>query len=164
MPKMPPLFISIPVAIFLLSFLAFVSQVRAAPIITVREMAPKPLDNIKLIKAIRQVENWDGESEGFHGERGPSQIKMMTWRQHTKVAWIHALYRTAFDRLEYHEVECSHAAWIRDVMENRRLPQTAYTFGLFWKAGYKNVINATLKPADRDYAVRVQNIYEALIR
>ncbi len=123
-----------------------------------------PLDNAKLIIAIRRVENWDGYSEGKHGERGPSQIKLITWKQHTKRAWRHALYMTTEDQLIYREVEDAHGSWIRDVIGSRRLPDTAYTFALCWRAGVHNVLDHNITPEERSYAQRASNIYQQLLK
>lgn len=121
------------------------------------------LDNEKLLQAIALVENWDGESIGAAGERGPWQMLESTWKEYSddtmpfsKHVWI----RSA----EAHRVLNAHASRIRDWMEAKSLPQTAWTFALFWKAGYGRVIHNRLRPADKAYAERAQNIYKTLIK
>ena len=153
-------------ALLLAAFLFFACRVKAQePKITVPPLSV-PLDNVKLVAAIRLTEAWDGHSEGRAGERGPSQIKLITWKQHTKAPWAHAVYHTAGDRIEYREVELAHAAWIRDVLESKRhpMPQTAYQFALIWRAGYRNVLKGNVTAQEIDYAERCANCYRELIK
>jgi hypothetical protein len=150
--------------VVLLAFIMFAPSMRAEPMVTMPELGVGPLNNHKLIQMERRIEAWDGESEGRHGERGPTQIKFMTWKQHTKKAWTHALYKTEEDKVIYRDVEADHAAWIRDEMERHKLPQTAYTFALIWRAGMKNVLNHNVTVAEKDYAERAENIYRSLIK
>lgn len=120
------------------------------------------LDNAKLLVMIRETENWDGDSEGASGERGPWQMLVSTWKSYSSE---HMPYtRRSWSLPEPQRVLHCHASWIRDQMEKRHLPQNAYTFALFWKAGYGRIFNTRCRVADLQYAQRAQNIYDELTK
>lgn len=118
-----------------------------------------PLDNDRLLEAIKGTEDWDGDSIGAAGELGPWQMLPLTWHTYSHETMPYT--RGAWDEAEPQRVIHAHASWIRDRMERLHLPQTPYTFALFWKAGYGRVTKHKLRGVDRDYASRAQNIYTA---
>ncbi|HXP60691.1 MAG TPA: hypothetical protein VN829_09380 [Dongiaceae bacterium] len=122
----------------------------------------EPLDNDILLEAIAFTENWDGESTGAAGERGPWQMLLSTWKNYS-TEWM-PYTSTSWKKPEPQRVLHAHASWIRDQMERRKLPQTAYVFALFWKSGYGRVVNNYERSSDKAYAQRAQNLYTELVK
>jgi hypothetical protein len=161
MPKMPPTPVLACVAILVAVFLLFVSKLKAAPTVTVPTYQP-PINNELLLKAIAATENWDGESVGAAGERGPWQMLPSTWAMYSDSPFP----RT---RWEWHSAEANrvlhmHASWIRDQMDKKHLKRTAWVFAAFWKGGYGRVMNNRLRTVDKAYADRAQNNYYLLVK
>ena len=144
------------------AFLYFASQVKAQPKITVPPAYFHPLDNDLLLRAIAETENWDGESQGAAGEQGPWQILPSTWRQYTRRTMPYS--RNGWAQPFAQNVLHEHASWCRDEMEKHGLPQTAYTFALFWKAGAGRVLRNGVRRVDREYSERASNLYRELVK
>lgn len=148
-----------------LAFAILVPRCRAASPRMTAQPEEMPLDNEELIDVCRQVENWDGFSVGRFGELGPYRFTRDAWYQHTTESHSLALCDSERARSVTRDVCRAHASWLRDIMERRRMPQTAYSFALLWGAGPRRVATGHISPAKKSYAERAQNLYvEAMMR
>jgi hypothetical protein len=161
MPKMPAYAVVLTVLAAAVMIVGVVRTFGSEPKITVPPMSV-PLDNDKLLKAIEETEDWDGESVGAAGEAGPWQMLPSTWREYSSEPFPYSGVK--WRGHEAQRVVHEHASWIRDQMEKRRLPQTAYTFALFWKAGDGRVLRNAARRVDKEYAERAANIYATLTK
>lgn len=149
-------------AILIVVFLCFVVRLRASnPTITVPPLH-EPMDNDKLLRMIELTENWDGESVGAAGECGPWQMLYSTWLNYATDHNYMPFSRAAWLEPRAQCVIREHASWIRDEIEKHRLPDTPYTFALFWKAGAGRVINHRCRSVDKKYAERASALYRTL--
>ena len=116
------------------------------------------LDRVK--RSIRMVENWDGRSVGGSGEVGPYQIMPHVWVQFSEkpISWAYGSHPA--QKAEQERVAAAIVDWIAERLTTLRLPRTARSIGLVWTAGYGNVKDRKYGKAKRDYAQRVQNIYD----
>lgn len=133
------------------------------PVITVPQPCRGgPMDNDVLLRMIALTENWDGESTGPSGERGPCQMLLSTWKNYSSEDMPYTA--RAWKNPEPQRVLRAHASWIRDQMEKADRGDTPYMFALFWKAGYGRVMNHRERRVDIEYALRAANIYIGLAK
>lgn len=151
MPKM----ISASIVLFIL--LSVVAGVACA---NVREQ--KPLDLALVVEAIRQVEHWDGRSIGASNEVGPWQVTPAVWREFSSKPIWWATIRSPECRAEQHAVALRHVTWINKHLFEIPLRESAYSIALVYTCGWKGVKHGNPSAAKRDYAQRVQNVYDEL--
>ncbi len=126
--------------------------------------APKPLDLDDVVEAIRQVEHWDGSSIGASGERGPFQFTKSTWSEFSKKPfWWASGYGWAC-REEQYATALRYVTWINDNLVHVPLRETAYSVALVYTCGYTAVKHGKPSREKRDYAQRVQTIYDQLTK
>ena len=69
-------------AVFSLALIGLVVLVCRTPA-KAEESCPM-IDIPRMIRAIKETEDWDGRSVGAHGELGPMQFKAATWGQFSR--------------------------------------------------------------------------------
>jgi hypothetical protein len=124
--------------------------------------APKPLDLTQVVEAIRQVEAWDGKATGADGERGPWQFTRDTWREFSTKPFWWASGPMREHKAEQHRVAMAYVEWIHDHLVHIPLQPTAHSIALVYTCGWTGVKHGKPSKAKRDYAQRVQNIYDEL--
>lgn len=103
---------------------------------------PDPLDVPRIIYAIKQVENWDGHTRGAAGEWGPMQMTPSIY-------------------LIFHEDEPGYIRHLESEAWVCGRRPTPWVIGLLHNAGYPAVHSGKLPAMKKDFASRVQNVYEA---
>jgi hypothetical protein len=134
----------------LIFFVVFSLAARA----DMREQRMK-IDEARLLRAIEMVEDWKGR-DGRDGEKGPYQMTKRTWSQYT-------LLEFTDENVREHglEIAKAHLDWIRIQMRKNEIPETAFSYGAAWCAGWTAFFKGTYSKAKEDYAIRVQNIYSS---
>lgn len=128
----------------------------------VARKSPKPLDLTQVVEAIRQVEHWDSSSIGQAGERGPWQLTRGLWFEYSKQPFWWASGPMRNHKAEQHRVAMAYVEWIHDHLVHIPLPPTANSVALVYTAGWSGVKHGKPSKAKRDYAQRVQNVYDEL--
>lgn len=113
-------------------------------------------DKARLLAAIEQVEDWRGH-DGAAGERGPWQITPAVWRQHCP-AWS---FETARQRGRARICAERHLAWLSDGLLRKGIAPVPFMLALAWNAGLTGATNGRAPVRAYEYAVRVENIYQA---
>lgn len=136
---------------FLPLFLALVlsagAQVKFTP-------PPTPsVDVDRAVDVLLQAEHWDGYTRGAAGEWGWWQFIPSVWAQLSPVPQKRADYATQRAAAK------KHVRWILERLPALHLPQTAYSVGLVWCAGCRNVAIGRVSRAKFEYADRVSNLY-----
>jgi hypothetical protein len=112
------------------------------------------------LEAIHQIENpSDSPKPGIFGELGAYQFCEQTWKMHTEVPFSRALDRRSSD-----VVAVKHYDWIKDELEKRGIPATAYNIALVWNAGIRAVLDGNPPASSLDYAARAANLAAELGR
>lgn len=126
--------------------------------------AEKPaLDVLKLVEAIKRVENSPIDYVSPVGARGVFQLKSSTWNQYSKHPHEWANRHDEASKRETLRVATEHAKWIlHSAIPTLRIPATPYSFALVWGPGYGNVEKLNLTDKNVDFAKRCENIYETL--
>ena len=140
----------------------FVETTFASPPVLWTPPRHSPMDNDVLLRMIALTENWDGESTGAAGERGPCQMLLSTWKNYSSEDMPYTA--RAWKNPEPQRVLRAHASWIRDQMEKANRGDTPYMFALFWKGGYGRAMNHRERRVDIEYALRAANIYIGLAK
>lgn len=115
----------------------------------------------KYIRAIKQAENWDGHSVGAAGERGPMQFLPDVWAAITLRPFYMAERRNAAACVVADYVERKHIERLIHFCDYLHRPATAYSIGLLHNAGFAHVRDHTASAAKKDFAQRVQNLYDS---
>lgn len=141
-----------------LAFLAIAGIAAAFDIAFVHKAPIIGIDLERLGAAIDAVENTP-TGRGLNGERTIHQLTKAVWEQHTNLDW---------DDAESHPhvakyVQEHHLIWIASQLTKLGLKNRPYSYALVYKAGYGRVLAQKERPADRDYAERVANCYEAFL-
>lgn len=115
-------------------------------------------DRWETLQAINWVENPRNSTRvGPHGELGPYQFRVATWRMYTRKPFALAVQRQAAD-----EVAVKHYEWLRHGLENNGIPATPYNIALAWNAGLDQVVNGRVPAASYGYAQQVNNLVGGL--
>ena len=123
------------------------------------------LDILHLIEAIRQVEHSRIDYVSPSGARGVYQLKQRTWEEYSRQPFAWASDRTYVAQQETKRVALKHAHWVLEkAIPSLKIAPTPYSFALVWGPGYGNVDKLNLTDDNVDYAHRVENVYEQLIR
>lgn len=110
----------------------------------------------QLADQIAVVERAPGSSaRGRKGERGPYQLTLAVWRQHTRLP-----YDLAEHEIYARPVAVAHLTWLRDNLRRRGLAINSYNLALAWNAGLTAAVTGRTKPSHRDYASRVRNLVD----
>ena len=112
------------------------------------------------LQAINWVENPRNSMRvGSHGELGPYQFRVSTWRMYTNKPFALAVQREAAD-----EVAVKHYEWIKRNLESNGLRATPYNIALAWNAGLDQVVNGRVPASAYAYAAQVNNLVAHLER
>lgn len=157
MPKMPTLIYCI-----VLIAVCFVALALPASAKSLKPQAE--LDLTQVVEAIRQVENWDGRSTGAAGEKGPWQFTRDAWFEHsTKPFWM-AEGRSRDCMGEQHRVAMARVDRISSRIAASHIDFSTYSIALVFTCGYEGAKRGKPSRQKRDYAQRVQNIYDQLTK
>ncbi len=129
-----------------------------------RPAPKKPVEIIAAIHALRTVENWDGFSVGASGERGALQWKAVIWSKFSSQPHRVCEGKTLADRAEVRRVE---TLYIKELILECRylgLAPDITNIALLHGIGYPNVRAGNISAAKRDFAARVANIYEEIVK
>lgn len=139
--------------ILTLFFTGFVAHADDA---VIKFVLPAPPDfNVdREVDVLRLVEHWDGHTRGAAGEWGHWQFTPPLWRSLSRQP-----QRTASVG-EQRQAAKRHVLWIVQQLPSLNLPKTAYSVGLVWAAGYKNVAAGRIWRSKIEYANRVRNLYD----
>ena len=161
MNKMIPYVVTV---LIMLALVAFSSRCFAYEVYGGVKPALEPeLDVNKLLESIRSVEDWMPYQYGARGERGPYQMLPSVWREYSRYNMEFYADRTdEKSKAEVYRVARAHALWILERIDHLGMPMTARSFGLMWTAGYRACRDKTTTKAKRNYADRVQNVYDSL--
>lgn len=107
------------------------------------------VEPMRFLYAIRHVENWDGLSEGIHGEIGPYQMKPPIFKQYGLLPIPE----------NYEEAAKRHFVWCASRLKVRGKPVTVTTMAAIWHGGWTHYLEKRLTDADREYADRAVNVY-----
>jgi hypothetical protein len=117
-------------------------------------------DRWETLQAINLVENPTNSSRmGRHGELGPYQFRVGTWKMHTKKPFYLATNRAEADR-----VAVKHYDWLTRQLERNGIQPTAYHIALAWNAGLSAVVRDRAPSRSHEYASRVEALTEDLKR
>ena len=129
----------------------------AAAAVTLTIPPPPKLDVERLLDAIAAVENWDGKTRGAAGEWGPWQMTPEVWkrcrgniRKTLQMAEPHELRAAAREELQFR---------IATLQINHHVP-TAFLVALAWGAGVRATLDGKATEKKREYARRVETVYE----
>lgn len=145
------------------AFMAVVIFSAFAPILCAARPAPA-LNTDTVLDAIVEVENWNHYSIGAAGERGPWQITRGVWHQYSSKPFAWAECRDLDEKIECRRVARAHGRWIRTVLKDMSMEDSAYNFALIWTAGYGAVANQGASSEKKQYAQRVENCYQEIAR
>jgi hypothetical protein len=135
-----------------------ISAVLAAAVITFSVPQPPKLDVERMLDAIAGVENWDGRTPGAAGEWGPWQMTPAVWK-HCRGTLHKTLQQATPSELRTAAREELHFRMATLEINHHKL--TAFLVGLSWTAGVKATLSNTATDAKREYAKRVEAIYES---
>lgn len=144
----------------LLAFTVLVLAVK----VRASQRTKKPLDLVQVVEAIRQVEHWNGSAIGAANERGPWQMTYDTWSDFSNKPFWWAGSHARDCKAEQHRVALAYVTWIHDNLIHIPLNESAYSIALVFTCGYSGVKHGKPSRAKRDYAQRVQNIYDELTK
>lgn len=115
----------------------------------------------RILEAIHQVENPDNvETPGAHGELGPFQMTLDTWRMHTLLPFTP---QYACDPQLAQSVALKHLRGIEREFAKRGIYPGAYNFAIAWNAGVHAAAGGIHVPTETFlYAQRVENIYKTI--
>ncbi|HKB89333.1 MAG TPA: hypothetical protein VKC60_02325 [Opitutaceae bacterium] len=106
------------------------------------------------LEAIHWVENPHNSTRvGSHGELGPYQFRIATWRMYTKKP-----FTLAVDRQESDRIAIMHYEWIKSNFERNGIDPTAYNIAMAWNSGLDAVLNGHIPASTHEYAQQVSNI------
>lgn len=135
-------------------------------IVSIARAQPEPLvpriDPEKEIKALMEIENWDGKSVGAAGEIGPWQLAPAVWMQHSKFPHQWATCRTPAQAAETDRVVRAHLEWVRKQIWRQGYEESPYIVALFWTCGIGTFRSGLVPAAKIDYATRANNLYSTL--
>jgi hypothetical protein len=115
-------------------------------------------DRWETLQAINLVENPTNSTRmGRHGELGPYQFRLGTWKMHTKKPFYLAANREEADR-----IAVKHYEWIKRELERNGVSPTPYTIALAWNAGLTATLENRTPRSSHQYAERVQALTEDL--
>jgi hypothetical protein len=110
------------------------------------------------LQAINWVENpHDSTKVGPHGELGPYQFRISTWRDYSSKPFACAVIRKDAD-----EVAVMHYDWIKRGLERNGIAATPFNIALAWNAGLSSVVNRSVPAASYAYAEHVNNLVTKL--
>ncbi len=110
------------------------------------------------LQAINWVENPRNSTKvGPHGELGPYQFRISTWRDYSSKPFACAVIRKDAD-----EVAVKHYDWIKRGLERAGIAPTPFNIALAWNAGLNTVINGSAPAASYAYARHVNNLVVSL--
>jgi hypothetical protein len=110
------------------------------------------------LQAINWVENPTNHTRmGAHGELGPYQFRVGTWRMHTARPFSLAVQRPYAD-----EVAVKHYDWLRTGLLRAGIQPIPYNIALAWNGGLEAVVSGRAVEASHRYAQQVQNLVEKL--
>ncbi len=134
-----------------------ISRLVAAAVIVFTIPEPPPLNEERMLDAIKAVENWDGRTPGAAGEWGAFQMKPDVWRKYSKLSQRRAT--PAEERI----VARAHLHWVRGALRSNRLPDKPWFIAAAWGAGVDAVKTRTMSPRKIDYADRAETIYDSAL-
>jgi len=112
------------------------------------------------LQAIHWVENPNNQTRvGPHGELGPYQFRVATWRMHSSRPFAHAVQRQFAD-----EVAVKHYEWITTGLRRAGIQPNPFHIALAWNGGLEAVVSGRAPAACFRYAEQVQNLVEKLQR
>jgi len=110
------------------------------------------------LQAINWVENPRNSTRvGPHGELGPYQFRLSTWRMHTRKPFALAVQREEADA-----VAVKHYEWLKRGLETEGIQPTPYNIALAWNAGLDQVVSGRVPAAAYGYAEQVNNLVAGL--
>ena len=116
----------------------------------------EPLDVERMIWALKLAENWDGHSIGKRGERGPLQFTASRWHELTVLHFSCAMHGGNV----YDVIAARHVLDLIAQCEQIGAHPTAYMIGALHNAGRAAVVSGRFPKAKKDFAQRVQNLYD----
>lgn len=120
--------------------------------------AARASDRWETLQAIHWVENPNNETRvGAHGEMGPYQFRVATWRMHTSRPFSLAMQRKHAD-----EVAVKHYEWIKAGLERAGIHAGPFNIALAWNCGLDAVVTGRVPAVSYGYAEQVQNLVEKL--
>jgi hypothetical protein len=115
------------------------------------------LEAIKAIEAVPSV-----SFVGKAGERSEWQITSAVWRELSAFPFASASRSEPIYRAETQRVARKHLQWVLTALKGLGLPETPYSVGLVWNAGYGTIARRSLKSRHVSYAQRCENFYCSL--
>jgi hypothetical protein len=110
------------------------------------------------LQAINWVENPRNSMKvGPHGELGPYQFRLPTWRMYTKRPFALAAQRQNAD-----EVAVQHYEWLKRGLQSAGINPTPYNIALAWNAGLDHVVKDRVPAGSYAYAEQVANLVNSL--
>lgn len=134
-----------------------------AVMLTPLEPATDRVDFERLATCIAMVETastahpqGDDLAQGKHGELGRYQIQKQLWQQVS-----HLPFECATDPVAARKVAIRHLEWLeRKLKDHESLERSrVYLIALGWNAGPQAVLHVFATRNQRDYAQRVENLY-----
>ena len=112
------------------------------------------------LEAIHLVENPHNSTRvGAHGELGPYQFRLSTWRMYSRKP-----FTLAVNRQESDKVAVMHYDWIKTGLEQNGIEASAYNIAMAWNGGLNSVISGRTPQASRLYAEHVFNLANEIKR
>lgn len=117
-------------------------------------------DRWETLEAIHRVENPRNSTRvGAHGELGPYQFRISTWRMYTTKPFTSAINREEADR-----VAVMHYEWIKAGLEHHGIEASAYNIALAWNGGLDALLRGHTPRASYAYAEQVFNVAQTVQR
>lgn len=117
--------------------------------------APPPLNDERMLDAIKADENWDGHTRGAAGEWGAFQMTPGVWHKYSRLSqrWATPAQERVVARL--------HLRWVREQLRANHLPDKPWFIAAAWAAGVDAVKHRTMARKKIEYADRAEVLYEA---
>lgn len=112
-----------------------------------------------LLDSIAGAENTKQWEIGPGGERSIYQISPAVWQTHSDLPFEQASRIGEKSQDRAWNVAHKHIDWIRARLYLLELDDTPYSIALVWHAGYGRCMAKKIRAIDREYAQRVENIY-----
>lgn len=118
------------------------------------------VDVVKMLEAIKLVENTPREVIGSAGERSEYQITQDVWEEHSTLPFNWANSSKPRCVQETRRVANAHINKAIKLLIRDGQTVTVYSVAAIWKAGWRRFKHMELRQADVEYSVRCVNIYQ----
>ena len=118
------------------------------------------IDDAAFLTAVAQVEGNSTIHVGANGERSRWQFRGTTWYSYSTRPFYTASLTDAESLNEQYRVARLHLQWLKNHLPRPTVPRLA----MAWNAGRGAVMAGDISKATRDYARRVQNLYDEELR